>query len=496
MEESENNSFILKVGRWLYQEHRPGLALHLILLALSLENHKTKKWVFQRLTIKNLLGIRNDGVLTDAFKYWEEQGVLKQIASHKSSKRRVTYTYTIHCPAGAQYFFFPRDFISVVGRGRRKQKGPALELTNNGLRFLLFLHDQFSMQQSQDESLKEGQNGHGSVIFDSGKAKDKLKFRNFHRYVEGLEKLHLLDRNGYSENRTPKYLLVNPYFKKRMKVLPNDPPQVVIEEVSIRQLVKSAEAMNLISQHDRPTIEELSMEYGLTWVEDALFSVYSMGLSRVSNPIETVRKILINWMENGKLIGFHDDFCRDDDYYETEELANLFMGRRPRMLRNDGFIEHVVCFFDKGFAKPGQKGFPLLIEDFPGGRMYYRAQEELKQRFLVPRYYDHEFNSLCQIYGLKWVADAYITVRGDWPDANTSITEKQRLEIVKNRLNEWKSNSKCLIYAADHEGFIDFVSNPKRLIASEINDDYRRKYIDKYGVKIYFILEPFVGSQS
>jgi hypothetical protein len=495
---------LLKIGSWIYQERLPGLTLKLLLLALSLENPGTKKWIFQRPTLKNLLEKQNDGILSDAIEYWRHREVFKQIATpHKSSKHKITYVFKIDCPPDTRYFFLLRDLISYVGTDRKKQSGPALMLTNNGLRFFLFLHDEFSLQQSINESLKKGQDGFGIVLFDSTKAKEKLHFRNFHRYVGELEKIGLLKRDGYSDDGKPRYLLVNPYFKKRKQALPSDPPKVVINELHIRRLIARAEALELFVPNDRPAIKDLIMEYGLDWVEDAIYIISRRGKVEKSRTVEDVRGILSNWIEKGKLIGFHDDHIEDASNHETEELANLFFGRRPRMLEQHVELKNAVNFFDKCFfektsfdkfsMKFRKEGCSLLVEDFPGGSSFYCVLKELKQRFLVARHFDDTFYELCKTYGLKWVADAYATVRGDWPDAAASIPEEEKLKIVERRLQRWRSDGKWLFY----EPFSGFFACGIALIEKTPSGEtvnYRDKYSAEKNAKVYAVREPFWGS--
>ena len=477
---------LLKLGEWLVTHPPPTRALKVLLLLLSLKD-KEDKATFQRPTLKRLLKIKNDGILTKAIGTLEGAGLIKLESKRISSKRKVTYTYKVMCPAPPPFFLLPQKNVSQVGPGRHKQPGLALQLTGNGLRLLLFLHLTFSGQQAHDESLKLGRDGCGTVEFDSLKAKEMLDFRNFHRYLAELKKKGLIVPDGYSDSRKPRFLLSTPYFKKRTQPLPTDPPQAVVSELCVRMLLRRAEELELISEKaERRQIEELIAEYGADWVEDALYTVHCriQDGKAVGPVIDTAKGILRHWVENGKVIGFRDPHIDDCNDRETEERAKVFFGRRPRMLQHLELMGKVQ-FMDRIPRGDIYANFPLLVEDFPGGQSYYSAREELKHRFLVLPEFDGAFNVSCDRFGLKWVADAYAIVRERWSGTEGLQTEEQKFSWIRDKLEAWRASGKWVVYGADGEyGY--FSSSPETPAQCE----------QQYGRKGYAFKEPFVGARA
>jgi hypothetical protein len=465
---------LLKLGQWLIESPPPGLSLRLLLLLLSLENRKTRRVFFQRPTLKRLLGIKNDFILTQAIKTLERRELIVVEDKTTSRRRKTTYRVLLKCPVGETFFFIPQDHFSKVAPNGHKQSGPALRLTGNGLRLLLYLHDVFSKAQIGDEELKNGISGGGIVKFNSTDAHEKLKFRNFYRYFHELSKAGLLEPYGLDFDRAPSYLLTEPYLKKRTIPSCSDPPEIVIDETGRRILIKNAEILGLInSQNDQKEISKLIIEYGFEWVEDALFVVHCKGdaKSGATGVIEIVKGILNNWMGYGKMIVFPDKYAQDRLNRECEELANLFFGRRPWMLEHIELSDQIQ-FLDTLHAEALPN--PLAIEDFPRGKAYSRAKDRLRQKYLVQPEFEGNFDSLCWDYGLKWVGDAYMIIR-EWSISDGPQTERQKHEWVKNKLWQWQH----------HQRYSYFSTNGRR--AFSLGPSIREEYENKWDAKVYAV---------
>lgn len=476
-----SQGILLKLGQWLIESPPPGLALRLLLLLLSLENRKTRRAFFQRPTLKRLLAIKNDFILTQGIKTLERRELIVLERKTVSRRRKTTYQCLLKCPTGDHFFFIPQEHFSKVAPNGHKQSGPALQLTGNGLRLLLYLHDVFSKAQIGNEELKDGINGRGIIKFDSSDAHEKLKFRNFHRYFRELSEAGLVEFNEIGDDRIPSYLLTEPYLKKRTAPLWSDPPEIVVDETRRRILTKRAEVLGLIgSQSDQKEISQLIIEYGFEWVEDALFAVHCNGDSKsgTTGVIEIVKGILNNWMEYGKMIVFVDRYNQDRSNRECEELANLFFGCRPWMLEHVD-LANQIQFLDTPHAKAFIN--PLAIEDFPYGKAYFRAKDRLRKRYLVQPEFEKDFDALCRDYGLKYVADAYMIIR-EWTLSHPPQTEREKHEWVKNELWKWTFRNR----------YSYFSTNGDRAYSHELSS--REKFEEQWNAKVYVVRDFPIGN--
>jgi len=257
----------------------------------------------------------------------------------------------------------------------------------------------------------------------------------------------------------------------------------------------SAEDLELISGPDeRREVEQLILEVGPDYAEDGLFTVWcqiNSGKTEIK-VIKTLQGVLRRWIEKGKLIGFRDDAVHDWDDHCTENLANLFFGRRMKMLRQLDYADQ-ICFFDKGFAGSKRAGFPLLVEDFPGGTSYLIARDNLKERFSVSKEYDQRFDLLCNLYGLKRVAHAYTTVRKNWPDGEMSIPESRKFTIVEDRLRSWGTKGVWFLYEAD-KGMSSFSEDLIVTDAAGHTTNWRDEFAKERGSKVYAVREFHPGN--